>query len=176
MPIFVRVIAVDFFDHFIHLVEKSGPRPGWDKYFLMLAKLISTRSPCQRLRVGCVIASGNDRGNRIIASGYNGFLPHVPHHSFVRDSHEMATVHAEQNAIADAAKRGAAIGGAIAYITHYPCVHCAKTLLAAGIVAVKYIDDYKNDPFVGELFSSCAVPICRIPLGKENGINFSKCP
>mgnify|MGYP002054891787 CR=1 FL=1 len=64
--------------------------------------------------------------NRIIAQGYNGFLPGCPHISKVVNNHEQATVHAEQNAVADCAKRGVSCHKCIAYITHYPCINCMK--------------------------------------------------
>ena len=83
----------------------KGQRPTWDQYFISAAILIASRSTCSRLNVGCVIVSGGEHKNRIIAAGYNGYLPGAPHCSQVRDGHEMATVHAEQNAIADAARR-----------------------------------------------------------------------
>jgi dCMP deaminase len=101
-------------------------RPSWDEYFMATAVLMSTRSPCERLHVGCVIVSGGDRRNRLVAAGYNGFLPGTPHASRVRDGHEQATVHAEQNAVADAARRGSAVEGCVAYVTHFPCINCAK--------------------------------------------------
>lgn len=69
------------------------------------AVLIASRSICERLQVGCVIVTGGERKNRLVAAGYNGFLPATPHVSRVRDGHEQATVHAEQNAVADAARR-----------------------------------------------------------------------
>ena len=122
-------------------------RPLWDDYFMASAVLISSRSPCERLHVGCVLVGDN----RLIAAGYNGFLPGVPHVSRVRDGHEQGTVHAEQNAIADAARRGSSVAGATAYVTHYPCVNCAKILIAAGVKTIKYRTDYKNDPVVAEL-------------------------
>jgi dCMP deaminase len=108
-------------------------RPSWDDYFMATALLISSRSACGRLHVGCVIVSGGACPNRIIAAGYNGFLPGAPHRSRMRDGHEQATVHAEQNAIADAARRGVSVAGSTAYVTHYPCVGCAKMLAAAGV-------------------------------------------
>lgn len=77
-------------------------RISWDEYFTELATMTSKRSPCQRLNVGCVLT----RNNRVIATGYNGFLPGCPHRSVVRDNHEQATIHAEQNAILDCARRG----------------------------------------------------------------------
>ncbi|MDR2667624.1 MAG: dCMP deaminase family protein [Puniceicoccales bacterium] len=135
------------------------PRPNWDEYFLSAAMLIATRSPCARQRVGCVIVTAGDHGNRIVASGYNGFLPGLPHRSRVRDGHELGTVHAEQNAISDAAKRGASVAGSTAYVTHYPCIHCAKVLIAAGIGRIYYHCDYNNDPLVGELLGEAHVEI-----------------
>ena len=115
------------------------------------ALLISLRSACDRLQVGCVLVSGGEQSNRIIAAGYNGFLPGAPHISHVRDGHEQATVHAEQNAIADAARRGISLHGSTAYITHFPCINCAKILASAGIRAIKYHWDYRNDPLAGDL-------------------------
>jgi dCMP deaminase len=103
-------------------------RPSWDEYFMATAVLIATRSNCERLHVGCVIVTGGERKNRLVAAGYNGFLPGTPHVSRVRDGHEQATVHAEQNAVADAARRGSSVEGCVAYVTHYPCVNCAKIL------------------------------------------------
>ncbi|MAU36406.1 MAG: dCMP deaminase [Flavobacteriales bacterium] len=119
-------------------------RPSWEEYYSDLTKLTATRSPCKRLQVGCILI--ND--NRIIAQGYNGYLPGAIHEQKLRDGHEMATVHAEQNAIADCAKRGASCKGATAYISHYPCVNCMKILCAAGIREIKYSNDYNNDELI----------------------------
>ena len=124
-------------------------RSSWDDYFTKIVSVTSERSSCLRLRVGCLLV----RDNRIISQGYNGFLPGCPHQSIVRDNHEMATVHAEQNAIADCAKRGVSCENCTAYITHYPCIHCARLLLASGIKEIKYINDYKNDELV-EIFAN----------------------
>lgn len=135
------------------LTATLAGRPSWDEYFMAAALLIATRSACERLHVGCILVSGGDHRNRIIAAGYNGFLPGHPHLSRVRDDHEQATVHAEQNAIADAAKRGVTVAGATAYITHFPCINCAKILIAAGIAGVRYHFSYKDDPLVSELFA-----------------------
>jgi dCMP deaminase len=134
-------------------------RPSWDEYFLSVALLIATRSSCSRQRVGCVLVTAGQQGNRIIASGYNGFLPGLPHSSRLRDGHELGTVHAEQNAIVDAAKRGVSVAGAVAYVTHYPCVHCAKILIAAGVSRVRYHWDYNNDPLVAEFFCEAGIAL-----------------
>ena len=119
-------------------------RPSWKEYFKQIAIVTATRSPCERLQVGCILV----KENRIIAQGYNGFLPGCPHISKVVNNHEQATVHAEQNAITDCAKRGVSCHHADAYITHYPCVNCMKILCASGIKNIYYIHDYKNDELV----------------------------
>ena len=119
-------------------------RPSWDDYFKEIVWVTSKRSPCERLNVGCLLV----KDNRIVSQGYNGFLPGCPHKSIVRDGHEQATVHAEQNAICDCAKRGVSTLESIVYVTHYPCIICTRLLLASGISEIKYIEDYKNDELV----------------------------
>ena len=133
-------------------------RMDWNNYFMSIAHLISSRSTCKRLHVGCVLV----KDNRVISSGYNGFLPNQPHISRIRDNHEQATVHAEQNCIADCAKRGISTENATAYITHYPCINCTKLLLASGINHIKYIDDYKNDELVAYLCEQLNVKITQL--------------
>ena len=119
-------------------------RPSWNEYFKEIVLATAKRSPCERLKVGCLIV----RDNRIISQGYNGFLPGCPHDSIVRDNHEQATVHAEQNAICDCAKRGVSCDDATAYITHYPCLICSRLLFASGISKIYYIHEYKKDELV----------------------------
>lgn len=136
----------------------SNQRPDWDQYFSRIVNVTSERSPCHRLKVGCLLV----KDNRIISQGYNGFLPGCPHKSIVRDNHEQATVHAEQNAIADCAKRGANCDDSTAYITHYPCIICARLLLASGIKEIKYLNDYHNDKLVEVFSSQCNVKIIKL--------------
>ena len=142
--------------------ENFPHRPSWDEYFMATAVLIASRSNCDRLHVGCVIVTGGDRKNRLVAAGYNGHLPGTPHVSRVRDGHEQATVHAEQNAIADAARRGSSVEGCIAYVTHYPCINCAKIMAAAGIAEIKYHTDYTNDPLVEEVLGEAGVRVTQL--------------
>ena len=144
------------------LTQSWTERPSWDTYFMATAFLMASRSSCMRLRVGCVIVSGGSQKNRIIAAGYNGFLPGAPHQSRVRDGHEQATVHAEQNAICDAAKRGVSLERSVAYITHFPCVNCAKIMSAAGILCIKYHSYYKNDPLVEEILAESKVALLKL--------------
>lgn len=142
--------------------ENFPHRPSWDEYFMATAVLIASRSNCERLHVGCVIVTAGERKNRIVAAGYNGFLPGTPHVSRVRDGHEQATVHAEQNAVADAARRGSSVDGCAAYVTHYPCINCAKILAAAGIAEIRYRTDYLNDPLVAPLLADAGVRISQL--------------
>jgi len=144
------------------LVGSWRDRPSWDEYFMATAYLIASRSACQRLNVGCVLVSSGRHANRIIAAGYNGFLPGTPHTSRMRDGHEQATVHAEQNAIADAARRGITVSGATAYVTHFPCVNCAKILISAGVAQIKYHRDYRNDTIAEELFVVAGVEVIQL--------------
>lgn len=148
-------------DRVSELIEAWPSRPSWDEYFMATALLLSSRSACGRLHVGCLVVSGGEHANRIVAAGYNGYLPGCAHTSHVRDGHELATVHAEQNAIADAARRGVSVAGATAYISHFPCINCAKVLAAAGIRSVRYHLDYDNDPLVLELLSEAGVAISK---------------
>ncbi len=153
--------APSFVDQIIEVTSRLPGRPSWDDYFMATAFLLASRSACDRLHVGCVIVSGANDKNRIIAAGYNGYLPGTPHVSRVRDEHEQATVHAEQNAIADAARRGSSVGGATAYITHFPCISCAKILASAGIQTIKYHLDYRNDELVREILAEAGVAIVK---------------
>jgi dCMP deaminase len=142
--------------------EKFPHRPSWDEYFMATAKLIASRSNCERLKVGCVIVTGGERKHRLVAAGYNGWLPGTPHASRMRDGHEQATVHAEQNAIADAARRGSSVDGCTAYVTHYPCINCAKILAASGIAEIRYHEDYHNDPLVRPILQDARVRITKL--------------
>ncbi len=133
-------------------------RPTWNEYFKRIVLVTKERSPCERLQVGCLLV----KNNRIISQGYNGFLPGCEHKSIVRNNHEQATVHAEQNALADCAKRGVSCFESTAYVTHYPCIICCRLLLASGIKHIKYIDDYKNDELVSYFCNNSNVTIEKI--------------
>ncbi len=130
-------------------------RPSWDEYFASIVIATKERSPCERLQVGCLLV----KENRIISQGYNGFLPKCPHKSIMRDNHEQATLHAEQNAIVDCAKRGVSCKDCTVYITHYPCIICARLLFACEVKEIKYLKDYKNDELVEVLAEQVGVII-----------------
>lgn len=119
-------------------------RPTWNEYFMKIAELASTRSSCNRLHVGCVIV----KDNHLLSTGYNGFISGCPHESIIINNHEQATVHAEQNAISCAAKFGINLNLSTCYITHFPCIHCFKILVASCIKKIYYKNDYKNSKVV----------------------------
>ena len=135
-------------------------RPTWEEYFKDIVNLTSTRSSCERLQVGCILV----KENRIIAQGYNGYISGCEHKTIMRDNHNIATIHAEQNTIADCAKRGVSSDGCTAYITHYPCYNCMKLLVSSGINSIKYINDYKNDDLVGKLANDKNIIINKIVI------------
>ena len=140
------------------MAQEPRSRLTFDQMFKKILLATAERSPCHRLQVGCVLV----KDKRIISQGYNGFLPGAAHKSVVRNNHEQATVHAEQNAICDCAKRGVSCEGATAYITHYPCIICTRLLLASGIKEIKYLEDYKNDELVKVFTDELTVKVKRL--------------
>ena len=132
------------FQNLLKTLGSYSERPSWEQYFILICKLVSLRSSCHRLKVGCVLV----HDNVIISTGYNGFPAGAPHVGIIQDGHEQMTIHAEINSIANASKRGVSTNHAICYVSHYPCINCTKALISAGIKEIKYIDDYKNDDLV----------------------------
>lgn len=122
--------------------ELVTARPSWSSYFLDIARVTATRATCPRLSVGCVLVLDN----RILASGFNGPLAGEAHCTdvgcFMVDGHCSKSVHAEVNAVAQAARAGVPIEGATAYVTHRPCWPCAKVMFAAGVVEFRWAEDY----------------------------------
>ena len=116
-------------------------RPTWDEQHMAIAQLVARRATCDRARVGCALVVNQ----RIVSTGYNDSLPGAQHCDAVghlmHEGHCIRTVHAEGNALADAAKRGVAVDGATAYCTHSPCPFCLKLLLAAGIRRIVYANE-----------------------------------
>jgi dCMP deaminase len=117
-------------------------RPTWDEYFMQIARTTATRSTCDRASVGCVLTLNN----RIISTGYNGSAPGLEHcddvgHLMV-DSHCVRTIHAEQNAVLFARTD---LTGATCYVTHFPCIHCTKILIAAGVKRLVFAESYGTE-------------------------------
>ena len=133
-------------------------RPSWEYYFKEIVNLTAKRSSCDRLHVGCLFV----KDNRIIAQGYNGYIAGCNHEEIIKDNHNIATIHAEQNTITDCAKRGVSCNGCEAYITHFPCFNCMKLMVSSGICKINYINDYKNDELVNKLANDVNIIINKI--------------
>ena len=120
-------------------------RVEWDYYFMAIARATATRATCNRKLVGAVIVSP-DRA--IIATGYNGSIRGMPHCDDVghmmEDGHCVRTVHAEANAIAQAARLGVSVKGATVYVTASPCWPCFKLLANAGIASIFFGEFYRD--------------------------------
>jgi dCMP deaminase len=111
---------------------------------MTIAEDVSTRATCDRLTVGAVIV----KDNRILTTGYNGSLPGTPHCDeaghVLKDGHCVRTIHAEANAVLQAARFGISLAGAVCYCTFKPCLSCLKLLLGAGVVKIIYREIYGN--------------------------------
>ncbi len=143
-------------------------RISWNQYFLAQSHILSYRSTCSRLAVGATIV----RDKRIIAGGYNGSIAGDVHcideGCYVVDGHCIRTIHAEMNAILQCAKFGVETKDAEIYVTHYPCLHCTKAIIQAGIKTVYYAQDYHVHPFAVELFSKAGVQVEKVSFHPES--------
>jgi dCMP deaminase len=142
----------------------ADTRPSWDEYFMRIAKEVATRATCPRRSVGAVIVL--DR--RILTTGYNGAPQGLAHCTEVGckmvEGHCQRALHAEQNAILQAALNGVSTRGATVYVTCQPCNACAKMIINAGIVRVVFEGDYP-DPFAMELFEEAGMELVRLRDG-----------
>ena len=138
-------------------------RPTWDEYFMKLAELIKTRSTCLRRQVGALVV----QDKRIVSTGYNGapkWCRHCDELGCMRqklnvpsgEKHELGrAVHAEQNAILQAAYYGVSVSGATVYTTTQPCIMCAKSMINAGIKRVVFKGDYPDNMSLDMLREAC---------------------
>lgn len=145
----------------------DSSRIPWDTYFILLAKMASTRATCPRRRVGCVIV---DRNKRVISTGYNGSAPGAPHCTDVGcdvcDDCCVRTTHAETNAILYASK--ASLRGSTLYCTDFACLDCAKRIVRSGIVELVYLRPYtKNVDLSRILFHEAGVVFRQVVPFKE---------
>jgi len=165
-----------------HLQPSRTPRlglirPSWQDYFLEITRLVAKRSTCLRRRVGALIV----KDKRILATGYNGApsgLPHCLEVGCLREElgippgerHEICRgIHAEQNAILQAALYGVSIKGAVLYCTHQPCVLCAKMVINSGIRQIIYCGDYP-DQLAVEMLAAAGVELVRVAPSIEVAI------
>jgi len=144
-------------------------RPSWNEYFLSIAYLVSERSTCLRRKVGAVIV----KDKRILATGYNGAPSGVKHCAEVGclreklnvpsgQRHELCRgLHAEQNAIIQAAYHGVEIKNSILYCTNLPCIICTKMIINAGIKHIFYRDGY-SDELSQEMLKESGISLTKI--------------
>ncbi len=147
----------------------AGDRPDWQKYFMEIAQLVATRSTCLRRRVGALIV----KDNRILSTGYNGApagIGHCLERGCIRaamkipsgERHELCRgLHAEQNAIIQAAYHGVTINGADIYCTNQPCIICSKMIINAGIKKI-YIADSYPDALGEEMLQEAGIPLIQL--------------
>jgi dCMP deaminase len=149
-------------------MSRSYIRPSWDDYFLEVAQAIAKRATCDRGRSGCVIA----RNKQLLVTGYVGApaglehcdeaghqLKKVVHEDGRETTHCVRTVHAEQNAICQAAKLGVAIDGATLYCRMTPCRTCAMLIINCGIVRVVCEQKYHAGAETEDLFRRAGVQL-----------------
>jgi len=148
-------------------------RPGWDEYFASITKQVATRATCLRRKVGAIIV----KDKRILTTGYNGApkgvkncldrgiclreelgIPSGQRHEICRG------LHAEQNAIIQAAYHGVNIKDGVIYCTNQPCAQCAKMIINSGIIKIYYFNDYP-DELAQELLNEAGVELVRLETG-----------
>jgi dCMP deaminase len=126
-------------------MTQAPDRPSWDDYFMQITVQVARRSTCPRAAVGAVIV----RDKRILTTGYNGAPSGLPHCTEVGclmvNGHCVRTLHAEQNAIIQGALHGVDVSASTLYVTHQPCLICAKMIINAGIDRVVYAGDYPDE-------------------------------
>ncbi len=143
-------------------------RPSWDEYFLEISRTVATRGTCDRGRSGCVIV----RDKRILTTGYVGSPPGMPHCDEVghqmaefldeggnRSQHCIRTIHAEQNAIAQASRFGISLNGATLYCKMEPCYVCARLIISAGIMRVIAEKRYQKGEMTREMFRQAGIKL-----------------
>jgi len=119
-------------------------RASWDEYFMSIAREVATRSTCDRKHVGAVIV----RDRLILATGYNGSIRGLPHCDdeghMMEDGHCVRTIHAESNAIVQAARNGVRLEGGDIYVTASPCFGCFKLIANAGLRRIVFGEFYRD--------------------------------
>jgi len=137
-------------------------RVSWDEYFMNIAREVATRSTCSRKHVGAVIV----RDKTILSTGYNGSIRGLPHcddaDHMMEDGHCVRTIHAESNAIVQAAKNGSAIDAAAIYVTASPCWACFKLIANSGIRRIVYGEFYR-DPRIFDTAVTLGIELVEVP-------------
>ena len=151
-------------------------RPSWPDYFMDIARLVARRSTCLRRQVGAVVV----KDKHILATGYNGTPSGITHCAEVGclrqqlgvpsgERHELCRgLHAEQNAIIQAAKHGVNIAGATLYCTNSPCVICSKMIINAGVCRIIYLEGYP-DQLSLDMLKEAGIETTAIDAGEPAG-------
>jgi dCMP deaminase len=138
-------------------------RASWDEYFMAIARVVATRSTCDRKHVGAVIV----REKMILTTGYNGSIRGIEHCDDVghlmEDGHCVRTVHAEANAIVQAARNGVRLDGADIYVTASPCFGCYKLIANAGLTRIVFGEFYR-DSRIFELSEKLGMKLDHLPI------------
>lgn len=149
--------------------EAQAERPDWNEYFMAIVELVSRRSTCLRRHVGAVLV----KDKRILASGYNGVPTKVRHcldTGCLRkqlevpsgERHELCRgLHAEQNAIIQAALHGVSTKNAVMYCTNHPCIICSKMIINAGIIGIVYLEGY-SDKLSEEMLREAGIKVSKL--------------
>ena len=146
------------------MVERR--RASWDEYFMAIAREVATRSTCDRKHVGAVIV----RDKMILATGYNGSIRGLPHCDdaghLMEDGHCVRTVHAEANAIVQAARNGVRLEGGVIYVTASPCFGCFKLIANAGLARIAFGEFYRDNR-IYEFSAALGIELLHQPLPSE---------
>ncbi len=143
-------------------------RPSWDEYFLKLTDLVATRGTCQRLKVGAILV----KDRKIISTGYNGSPRKTPDcfeaGCLMEGGHCVRTVHAEINAVVQAAYNGVSTLASTIYVNNLPCYHCVKVLINAGVEKFIFRRDYRPDPETLKLLKQAKIELVKIEEKEKN--------
>ncbi|MCJ7793164.1 MAG: cytidine/deoxycytidylate deaminase family protein [Candidatus Marinimicrobia bacterium] len=147
--------------------KKKNSRPSWDDYFLQISDLVSTRATCQRLHVGALLV----KDKKIISTGYCGAPKGIPDcyqvGCLMKGGHCVRTVHAEVNAVIQAAYHGIATQGSTLYANWLPCYDCSKMLINAGVEKIIYRQIYRPDPVTKKLLRQAKIKLVKLPAKKK---------
>ena len=147
-------------------MNEHSSRASWDLYFMKIAATVASRATCDRKHVGCVVV----RDHTILATGYNGSIAGLEHCDeaghMMEDGHCVRTIHAENNAIIQAARNGVRIEGGTIYVTASPCWSCFKMIANAGVKRIVFGEFYR-DPRIFEFAQRLSIELTQLERGSE---------
>jgi len=150
-------------------LEMARQRASWDEYFMGLARVVATRATCDRKHVGAVLV----RERTVLSTGYNGSIRGLPHCDdeghMMENGHCVATVHAEANAIVQAAKNGVSIEGATIYTTASPCWPCFKLIANSGCKRIVFGEFYRDER-IFEFAQRLGIELTQVVVGDASAL------